>query len=51
MTVEELGRKCKEIRCDKCRYKKKCEKLGKMLEGISPKELLTILQYEIEIDE
>ena len=50
MTVEELGRKCKEIKvnCEICEHQKECSKLTVMLEYISPSSLLSILKEPIK---
>lgn len=42
MTVEELGRKCKEYDCSECPYQKQCSKFEVQLDGISPHGLLKL---------
>lgn len=46
MTVGELANKCDE-NCDYCKYAEECIQLDEMLEGITAKKLLTIMNEEI----
>ena len=50
MTVEKLGWKCGEIGndCNRCEYQKECSGIDELLDGISPFQLLTILQTELD---